>query len=98
MSLPGEETAKTIVEKLGDQPFMLSMVILNALLIGYLYYEGVKAHDERLEETRLLYENRKFVGELLANCYPQPRGMEDGNPRNEHHGDNRAGASTVSTP
>jgi hypothetical protein len=72
MSLPGEQTTQTLIEALKTQPATLAMIVSNLLLLGFLYYQGVIAHRERLEETKLLYENRQFVGNLLANCYPAP--------------------------
>ena len=51
---------------------MLAMILLNFGLLVYLYYTGVVANAERRRELELLYENRKFVGQLLAQCYPAP--------------------------
>jgi hypothetical protein len=65
--------ASSFIDALKGQPLSLALVVMNLLLLGYLYYEGVNAHDERKAEMSMLYENRKFVGELLANCYPAPR-------------------------
>ena len=66
------QTMNGIVDALRQQPFMLAMVLLNFGLLGYLYYEGVQAHHERQIDTQLLYENRKYVADLLAKCYPAP--------------------------
>ena len=67
------ETARSAIAIFREQPFMLAMVLLNLALLGFLYYSGVTANNERRRELELLYENRKFVGELLATkCYPAP--------------------------
>jgi hypothetical protein len=66
------QTARSLIDIFRQQPLSLGLLLINLALLGYLYYEGVQAHDERLEEKRLLYENRKYVGDLLANCYPAP--------------------------
>jgi hypothetical protein len=66
------EAAKGFIDALKDQPLSLALVVMNLLLLGFLYYTGVAAHDERKQEMSLLYENRKFVGEILAKCYPAP--------------------------
>jgi len=66
------QTARSLIDAFKAQPFTLAMVLMNFFLLAYLYYAGVVAHQERQKETELLYENRKYVGELLANCYPAP--------------------------
>jgi hypothetical protein len=67
------EAARSFIDALKDQPLSLALVAMNLLLLGFLYYTGVAAHNERKEEMKLLYENRQFVGQLLANCYPSPK-------------------------
>jgi hypothetical protein len=64
------QVAGSFIDALKSQPLSLALVVMNIGLLGYLYYEGVQAHHERNVERQLLYENRKFVGELLANCVP----------------------------
>ena len=66
----GGKAARTFMESLKDQPLSLALVVMNVMLLGYLYYTGVTAANERHVEMQLLYENRKFVGQLLANCTP----------------------------
>ena len=66
------ETARSALSVFREQPFMLAMILLNFGLLVYLYYTGVVANAERRRELELLYENRKFVGQLLAQCYPAP--------------------------
>jgi hypothetical protein len=57
-----------VVRAFRDQPLVLASVLTNVLLIGYLYYAGIVAASERHTEMQLLYDNRKFVGDLLARC------------------------------
>jgi hypothetical protein len=64
------EAAKGFIDALKDQPLSLALVVMNLGLLGYLYYTGVVAHSERREEMQMLYENRKYVGQLLAECQP----------------------------
>ena len=66
------ETARSIVDVFRSQPLSLALVLMNIGLLGFLYYGGVVAHNERQRETELLYENRKFVGTLLARCTISP--------------------------
>lgn len=68
----GGKAARTFMEALKDQPLSLALVVMNVALIGFLYYTGVVAHDERKTEMQLLYSNRDSVARLLAECYPAP--------------------------
>ena len=49
------------------------MILINMALLGLLYYNAVEANRERARELELLYDNRKFVGKLLAECQPVPK-------------------------
>ena len=64
----GGHAARTFMEALKGQPLSLALVVMNLALLGYIYYAGTLRH----RELELLYENRKQVHELLANCYPAP--------------------------
>lgn len=66
-------TARSVVGALGTNPYVLASVLLNLGLIGLLYWSASIAERERGDERRLLYENRAFVGNLLANCHPPGR-------------------------
>ena len=71
MAGPIEEGARAaggFIEAMKSQPLSLALVVMNLGLLGYLYYEGVQAHHERESERALLYENRKYVADLLAQC------------------------------
>ena len=41
----GGKAARTFVEALKDEPLALALCVMNVLLIGFLYYTGVVAHD-----------------------------------------------------
>ena len=77
MTLPGEDTARSFVDALKDQPLSLALVAMNLGLLGFLYYGSIVANRERLEEQKLIFENRNMVAQMLANCYPAP-------PRQDH--------------
>lgn len=70
------ETARSLIDKLGTQPFILASVVLNLSLVGLLVWQAVIAERERRESLALLYKNRTEVGELLLKCKdgsaPQP--------------------------
>lgn len=76
MSGPIGEGTRTFMEVMRGQPLSLALVVMNLGLLGFLYYTNLTATRERHRELELLYENRKFVGDLLARCYPAP--PEDG--------------------
>lgn len=62
------QVAGSFIEAMKGNPLALGLVVMNLGLLGFLYYGGVVAHQERQRETELLYENRRFVGDLLARC------------------------------
>ena len=68
----GGKAARTFVEALKDEPLALALCVMNVLLIGFLYYTGVVAHDERKTEMQMLYENRSEMAKLLFQCQPAP--------------------------
>ena len=63
-------TAGSFIDALKGQPLSLALVAMNLGLLGFLYYTGVIAHDERLTEMKMLYENRSEMARLLASCVP----------------------------
>ena len=63
------EAAKGFIDALKGQPLSLALVAMNIGLLGFLYYTGVVAHDERKLETQLLYQNRETVAKLLVECH-----------------------------
>lgn len=73
------QTARSALSVFKREPLTLALVIINVALIGLLYWERTVAERERGsmlalqgKEMELLYENRKYVGDLLSKCYPAP--------------------------
>jgi hypothetical protein len=66
------QTTRSLIDALKRDPFSLSMIVINLMLLGYLYLQGITAEKDRQQERELLYQNRREVGELLAKCYPAP--------------------------
>lgn len=66
------QTARTLVSVFRREPLVLALILMNFALLGLLYWNSVIAERERSMEMQLLYENRKYVGDLLARCYPSP--------------------------
>lgn len=72
MSTDLPRAPRGIVDALKGQPLLLAMVLMNFALLGYLYYTGVVAHNERQQQTELMYENRSEMAKLLAECGTRP--------------------------
>lgn len=71
MSGPIEEGAKaanTFFRIMQEQPLSLALVVMNLGLLGFLYYTHITSTNERHIELGLLYENRKYVTDVLASC------------------------------
>lgn len=71
MSDPSGVVAAT-VGALKQQPLVLALVIMNLALLGFLYYTGIIAHNERSEQAKTLSENRNAIAELLTTCRDKP--------------------------
>ena len=71
------ETARSAISVFSSQPFTLALIIMNLALLGFLYIYTIHAEDERKESLRLLYDNRKYVGDILSKCYPVPPDHRD---------------------
>lgn len=71
MSGPIEEGAKaanSFIRVMQEQPLSLALVVMNLGLLGFLYYTHITSTNERHRELDLLYENRKYVTDVLASC------------------------------
>jgi hypothetical protein len=62
------ETARSIVNAFSSQPLALALILMNLGLMGLLYWSDVRGEKERTRSLELLYENRKYVTEMLARC------------------------------
>jgi len=66
------QTARSLIDAFRGQPLSLALVVMNLALLGLLYWSAVVAERERTLSLKLLYENRTFVGNLLARCSGAP--------------------------
>lgn len=64
------ETARSALDIFRREPITLALVLMNLALLALLYWNGVIAEREREKGLELLYDNRKYVGDLLHRCYP----------------------------
>ena len=66
----GAKAATSFIDALKAQPLSLALVVMNIGLLGFLYYSGIVAHNERKTEMQMLYENRREMAQLLYQCTP----------------------------
>lgn len=66
------ETARTVVSIFQREPIVLALILMNIALLGLLYWNGLVAERERSKSLELLYDNRRYVADLLARCSLQP--------------------------
>jgi hypothetical protein len=66
------ETARSVIDVFRSQPILLALIVVVLALLGLLYWSAVGAERERTKALELLYENRKYVGDLLKSCHPAP--------------------------
>jgi hypothetical protein len=66
----GGRAVNSFMDAMKSQPLSLALVVMNIGLLGFLYYDGIVAHDERKTEMELLYKNRTEMAELLYRCTP----------------------------
>lgn len=67
-----ERPSRGVVDALKGQPLVLALVVMNLGLLGFLYYTGIVAHDERQAQMQMMYANRSEMAKLLAQCGGQP--------------------------
>jgi hypothetical protein len=68
--------ASTFMDVMRNQPLSLALVLMNIGLLGFLYYSGAVAHNEREKEMELLYQNRTEMAKLLYSCTPVERNKQ----------------------
>lgn len=66
-----EEVGKQVggfMSVMSAQPLSLALVIMNLVLLGYLFYTGSSVNSQRKETTNQIIEWQKETGKTLANC------------------------------
>lgn len=70
---PTEEVGKVaggFIDALKGQPLSLALVVMNVVLLGYLFYNEGKYVEARREFAKMLFDQQKVQSELLAKCVP----------------------------
>lgn len=66
-----EEVAKVVggfTSIMGGQPLALALVVMNLVLLGYLFYIGSATNADRKSTVDLIISWQKDTDKLLANC------------------------------
>jgi predicted DNA-binding protein (UPF0278 family) len=70
---PTEEIGKvanTFMDSLKSQPLSLALVVMNAMLLGYIYYTETRYVEGRRIAFTKIVEQQQNMAELLAHCIP----------------------------
>ena len=57
-----------IVSVMGTQPLSLALVIMNLVLLGYMFYMGSSTNNQRKETVELIVNWQKESEKILASC------------------------------
>lgn len=71
-------TARSFIDAMKSQPFLLSCAISNFVLLGLVFYIAHGTHETRQREVGLIYENQKSIQDLIVKACIGPsssRGM-----------------------
>jgi hypothetical protein len=71
MSAPESERGKQLGAFLGimrEQPLSLALVVMNFVLLGYLFYSGSSAMSQRQETTGMIVKWQQDTDRLMASC------------------------------
>jgi len=62
------ETTRSFFDALKDQPLSIALVVMNFLLVAYLFYSGSTQLEQRQETASQIINWQKDVGQILGNC------------------------------
>jgi len=71
MTLPGLDKGKQLGVFMGimrEQPLSLALVVMNFVLLGYLFYSGSSSLTQRQETTGLIVKWQQDTDRLMASC------------------------------
>jgi hypothetical protein len=66
-----EEAGKAVggvVTAIGTQPLALALVVMNFVLLGYLFYTASSTNTQRKETTDLIVKWQQETDKLMVNC------------------------------
>lgn len=62
------KTTRSFFDVLKDQPLSLALVLMNFLLVAYLFYSGSQTLYQRQETSKLIIEWSKETDKILGSC------------------------------
>jgi hypothetical protein len=62
------KTARSFFDALKDQPLSIALVIMNFLLIVYLFYSGSTVTSQRQDTTKMIIGWQERTDQLMASC------------------------------
>ncbi|HEY7415726.1 MAG TPA: hypothetical protein VH593_11080 [Ktedonobacteraceae bacterium] len=68
-----EEAGKAVgsfIDALKTQPLSLALVVMNVLLIGYLYYTETRYSEGRRHAFEKIIEQQEKMAAMLSHCIP----------------------------
>jgi hypothetical protein len=64
----GEKVATSAISTFKDRPVVLALVIMNAALIGFIYYQGISQTELRRDNAKLFVTHMETTQQLLSKC------------------------------
>ena len=61
-------TTRSFFDALKEQPLSLALALMNFLLLGFLFYNGVSIASARQETVKLILGWQQATDKLMANC------------------------------
>jgi len=66
----GGKVATSFIDTMKSQPLALSLVVMNIMLMGLLYYIAEVSKETRRQEVSVLIDQQKEMSQLLYKCIP----------------------------
>jgi hypothetical protein len=62
------QTARSFFDALKEQPLSLALVVMNFILLFYLFYSGASITSQRNETTKMIVGWQERTDQLMASC------------------------------
>jgi len=68
MVVPDGKQIGNFIGTMADQPLSLALVVMNFVLLGYLFYSGSSAMTQRAETATMIVKWQEATDKLMASC------------------------------
>jgi hypothetical protein len=68
MVVPDGKQLGNFIGTMADQPLSLALVVMNFVLLGYLFYSGSSAMTQRAETATMIVKWQEATDKLMASC------------------------------